>query len=362
MQSGLCGQPIIIAWNQGMKQLISATKLNAYAMYARDQLIRDLLQQNIAIRQLVDFIRLNKEWVKFRRKCEASVLMAHFDARSDFSIDWIFRQLPAIGAYAETESIPAETFLRAVGDRSGWRIPLWGRGNGVPFHVEAVAAVQETNEDEKINNDFKSLLSLHNDCHQRKIIPWQQMLFDSDFDFANRNLPGGRQRNSNQAAVHDLILVSSLILKPTNLGALCRSGEVFNIRSLVVANGRIVEDPLFVTLAVSSEKWLPIEEVRKPNLLKYLTDRKADGYSLIGLEQTTNSQNLHGFRYPKKSLILLGNERYGIPAEFLQIMDVCVEIPQYGNTRSMNVHVSASLCLYEYAKQWGTGGGGGACQ
>ena len=32
-------------------------------------------------------------------------------------------------------------------------------------------------------------------------------------------------------------------------------------------------------------------------------------------------------------------------------MDACVEIPQAGVVRSLNVHVSGSLLLWEYARQ-----------
>lgn len=45
------------------------------------------------------------------------------------------------------------------------------------------------------------------------------------------------------------------------------------------------------------------------------------------------------------------NEREGIPADLLQSLDVCVEIPQQGVTRSLNVHVSAALLVWEYTRQ-----------
>lgn len=45
------------------------------------------------------------------------------------------------------------------------------------------------------------------------------------------------------------------------------------------------------------------------------------------------------------------NEREGIPANLLQMLDVCVEIPQQGVIRSLNVHVSAALLIWEYTRQ-----------
>jgi tRNA G18 (ribose-2'-O)-methylase SpoU len=295
--------------------------------------------------RLIEFAMSNKECSKFRLKCESSYLLGRFDAVKDFTIHWIFYRLPSIGEFDPEELLPAVAFLRAAGTTSGWRIPLG------PLDDDEV--LKDISSD---NSGAQTIATVECEptagtgtanCLQKKIIPWQQMLFDADFDFAT----AGADETSGRPA-NDLILVCSLLDKPTNLGGLCRSAEIFNIRCLVVSSLRVKEDPAFITLAVSADKWLPIEEVRPAELLQYLRDRQADGYTLIGLEQTTNSQSLHGLRYPKRSLIVLGNERYGMPADFLQAMDVCVEIPQYGFTRSMNVHVSASLCLYEYTKQW----------
>lgn len=45
------------------------------------------------------------------------------------------------------------------------------------------------------------------------------------------------------------------------------------------------------------------------------------------------------------------NEREGIPANLIQQLDVCVEIPQQGIIRSLNVHVSGALLIWEYTRQ-----------
>jgi tRNA guanosine-2'-O-methyltransferase len=49
--------------------------------------------------------------------------------------------------------------------------------------------------------------------------------------------------------------------------------------------------------------------------------------------------------------LLLGDEKEGIPFELLQILDQCIEIPQFGIIRSLNVHVSGAITLWEYTKQ-----------
>lgn len=45
------------------------------------------------------------------------------------------------------------------------------------------------------------------------------------------------------------------------------------------------------------------------------------------------------------------NEQQGIPADLLSLLDKAVEVPQVGIVRSLNVHVTGALFVWEYAKQ-----------
>lgn len=48
---------------------------------------------------------------------------------------------------------------------------------------------------------------------------------------------------------------------------------------------------------------------------------------------------------------LLGREKEGIPADLLGLLHTTVEIPQLGLIRSLNVHVSGAIAVYEYTRQ-----------
>lgn len=45
------------------------------------------------------------------------------------------------------------------------------------------------------------------------------------------------------------------------------------------------------------------------------------------------------------------HEKDGIPANIINLLDMAVEIPQLGVVRSLNVHVTASIFMWEYYKQ-----------
>ena len=78
---------------------------------------------------------------------------------------------------------------------------------------------------------------------------------------------------------------------------------------------------------------------------------KEQGYTVVGVEQTSESLSLPDYRFDKRTVLLLGKEQEGIPANLLSELDACVEIPQFGTLRSLNVHVSGALSVYEYVKQ-----------
>jgi tRNA (guanosine-2'-O-)-methyltransferase len=57
-----------------------------------------------------------------------------------------------------------------------------------------------------------------------------------------------------------------------------------------------------------------------------------------------SSQSTHAF-------VVLGDERYGIPSEAMEILDLAIEIPMIGTGDSLNVAVAGSLLgvLYKLA-------------
>jgi tRNA G18 (ribose-2'-O)-methylase SpoU len=91
-------------------------------------------------------------------------------------------------------------------------------------------------------------------------------------------------------------------------------------------------------------------EVRNslPPVLKAL---RADGYRLVGLEQTTNSVSLHSYEFPRRTALVIGNERLGLSEAELALMDDCVEIPVWGRPYSYNVATATAMALYEYCRQ-----------
>ncbi|XP_043715500.1 uncharacterized protein LOC122663896 isoform X2 [Telopea speciosissima] len=147
------------------------------------------------------------------------------------------------------------------------------------------------------------------------------------------------------------ILVASLIDRIPNLAGLARTCEVFKAAGLVISDASIVQDKQFQLISVTAEKWVPIIEVPVSSMKIFLEKKKREGFSILGLEQTANSIPLDQYQFPKKMVLVLGREKEGIPVDIIHVLDACIEIPQLGVVRSLNVHVSGAIALWEYTRQ-----------
>lgn len=178
---------------------------------------------------------------------------------------------------------------------------------------------------------------------QRKISPWT----------SNKETTNPKEGifEIEETRRNSIIIIASLITKAANIGGLTRTCEVFNAGLIVIDNVKATQDPSFLATSVSSEIWMPIKEVKRESLEDYLLELRQEGIKLVAVEQATNSILLGSFKFPEKCAVILGDEKQGIPANILDLVDYVIEIPQFGNTRSLNVHVSGSLLLWEYVNQ-----------
>ncbi|XP_038073031.1 probable methyltransferase TARBP1 [Patiria miniata] len=271
-------------------------------------------------------------------------------------IKTVFHILPALSSLADDEFLEPQLFERdcpSLWSSTGKAHPVVRLYNPekslIQDEYRLTLAVQPSSLQASPGGSFTNSASEVCDKElnvQKKIIPWQDTVMPG-FDDVIRTV-GQEEKGSRRGS---LVLVASLIDKAPNLGGLCRTSQIFGVSTLVVNNLRVTADKIFQTLSVTAEKWLPIIEVPVSDLASYLQAMRHKGYTLVGVEQTARSQCLTKYQFPERTLLLLGHERTGIPVELIQLLDVCVEIPQQGIIRSLNVHVSGALLVWEYTRQ-----------
>jgi tRNA G18 (ribose-2'-O)-methylase SpoU len=147
-------------------------------------------------------------------------------------------------------------------------------------------------------------------------------------------------------------MCATLVEKATNLAGIARTCEIFAVEELIISDIRVMQSDDFKGISVNAGDWLQIREVASNRLVNYLISMKTQGYFIIGLEQTDSSMNMMSASLPNKCVLLLGKEKEGIPVELLQLVDVCIEIPQFGTKHSLNVSVCAGIVLWEFCKKY----------
>lgn len=88
--------------------------------------------------------------------------------------------------------------------------------------------------------------------------------------------------------------------------------------------------------------------VRDP--LRWLKEQRSARSRIVGVELTDESVRLGDLPAARcRTIVVLGHERDGIPAEATSSLDVAVEIPMVGTGMSLNVAVAGSLVAYKLA-------------
>jgi tRNA G18 (ribose-2'-O)-methylase SpoU len=148
------------------------------------------------------------------------------------------------------------------------------------------------------------------------------------------------------ARPRELVVACAPMRSNVNLSTIVRAAGCCGVeRMIVCGNARIDR-----TIARDGADSVRLE-VRNslPPALRRLRD---EGYRLVGLEQATNSTNLHNYAFQRRSALVIGNERSGLSEAELALLDDCVEIPVWGLPYSYNVATATAMALYEYCRQY----------
>lgn len=144
-----------------------------------------------------------------------------------------------------------------------------------------------------------------------------------------------------------VIVVLDNIRSAHNVGSFFRTSDALAVESILLTG--ISARPPHKEInkaaigATHSVTWTYAEDI--VSALKELKER---GYKIIGVEQTDRSVMLDDFHADsaEKYAVVFGNEVDGIGEGVLPLLDVCLEIPQYGTKHSFNVSVCGGIVLW----------------
>lgn len=155
----------------------------------------------------------------------------------------------------------------------------------------------------------------------------------------------------------EIIVIAHNIRSTHNIGSIFRTCEGFGVSKLIISGyspyPNIIGDARLPHIsnkltaqihksALDAEAMVPFEYQAEPDLAAL----RAQGFTIVGLEQDERSINLANYKSPEKVALLLGEEVEGITRDLRDQCDDLLEIPMYGKKESFNVSVAAGVALY----------------
>lgn len=143
-------------------------------------------------------------------------------------------------------------------------------------------------------------------------------------------------------------LILENISDPGNFGTIIRSADWFGVNG-IVSDETCVEltNPKVVKGSMGSLFHLPV--VENVELFAFCEELKASDCRIYST--STSGKSLKQIDFSENCAVIFGNESTGVSDQLNEIADEVIAIPKFGKAESLNVSISASIILYEWAKR-----------
>ncbi len=145
------------------------------------------------------------------------------------------------------------------------------------------------------------------------------------------------------------LLVLDGIQDPHNLGACLRVADAFAVHAVIAPKDRAVGLTAAV-YKVSSGAADTVPYIAVTNLARTLKQLKEQGIWIIGTAENADYDLTH-LQIKGPVAWVLGSEEKGLRRLTRETCDQLVRIPMLGSVESLNVAVSAGICLFETHRQ-----------
>ena len=148
---------------------------------------------------------------------------------------------------------------------------------------------------------------------------------------------------------NNLIVVLDNVRSLHNVGSVFRTADAFLIEALYLCgitgtppNKEIQKTALGADETVTWKHF--------SSTIQAVEELKAQGYSIVAIEQVRNSVPLHAYpiKNGQKLAIVFGHEVKGVDQLVIDACDAAVEIPQLGTKHSLNIAVCAGIVIYDF--------------
>lgn len=153
------------------------------------------------------------------------------------------------------------------------------------------------------------------------------------------------------------IVILQDIYDPHNAAAVLRTCDGFGIQKVCFIfekQKRFNPKKIGKTASSSANKWLDYETYDSTK--KCLASLKRRGYTVYAAVLDAKAKPLGKIKFDKtKTALMFGNEHLGLSQTAVDLSDERIYIPMQGFVQSLNLSVTAAICLYELTRQQARG-------
>jgi len=132
-----------------------------------------------------------------------------------------------------------------------------------------------------------------------------------------------------------------------NVGSIFRICEAAGFSSIILGNTLGKDHPGVQKTAMGAEKW--VNQEITADLAGCLLAKKEAGFRIIGIETMEKARAFHEFPWRDNTILVFGNEEYGISSHVLAVCDDFVHIPMSGKKNSINIAAAAAVICFQVA-------------
>lgn len=129
-----------------------------------------------------------------------------------------------------------------------------------------------------------------------------------------------------------------------NAAAIVRSVEACGFHKVVALQEENNFEPN-LKVTKGADTWVEVEKLSRN--MESFQKIKDKGYKIVAVSLENNAKMLPDYEITEPIALVFGTEMEGVSQEILDFADETLAIPMYGFTRSFNVSVAASICMYE---------------
>ena len=170
----------------------------------------------------------------------------------------------------------------------------------------------------------------------------------SGFKKANKVFAIVKQVSNNTIDYNEknLILVLDDINDPGNLGTIIRTADWFGVTQIIASkntvelyNSKVIQSSMGAIYRINFVV---------ADLINEITNLNQNDFTVSAA--IIHGDNIYKSKLPTKTALLMGSESHGISNELLELINLKISIPNFGNSESLNVAMATGILLSEYKR------------